>query len=117
MSDWTAVLIFLVVGVLFGAGGVVASFLIHPRGSGVIKTEPYECGMTTIGETWVRFRTSYFLFALLSLIFAVEVVYLYPWAVAFQELGLRAFIKMIIFITILIAGLWYAWKEGALEWQ
>lgn len=117
MSDWTAVFIFLTVGIIFGAGGVVTSFLIHPRRANVAKGDAYECGLTTIGDTWVQFRTSYFLYALLSLIFAVEIIYLYPWAVAFQELGLRAFIKMIIFITILVAGLWYAWKEGALEWQ
>jgi NADH-quinone oxidoreductase subunit A len=117
LSDWGAVFIFLAVGVLFGVGGIVTSFLIHPRRSSDLKHVPYECGVDTIGPTWVQFKTSYFLYALLFVIFDVETIYLYPWAVKFKSLGLFAFIEMIIFLFILIIGLWYAWKEGALEWK
>ncbi|MCL2338159.1 MAG: NADH-quinone oxidoreductase subunit A, partial [Firmicutes bacterium] len=67
--------------------------------------------------TWVQFRTSYFLYALLFVIFDVETIFLYPWAIIFKSMWFFAFIEMIIFIFILIVGLWYAWKEGALEWQ
>lgn len=117
MSEWAGVFIFLVGGIIVGAGGVVTSFLIHPRRTLDKKYEPYECGVETIGPTWVQFKTSYFLYALLFVIFDVETIYLYPWAVKFQTLGLFAFIEMIIFIFILIVGLWYAWREGALEWK
>ncbi len=117
MSDWAGVVIFLVVAVAFGAGGILISFIIHPRSKANQKFEAYECGVPTIGETWVQFRSAYFLYALMFVIFDVETIYLYPWAVKFQSLGLFAFIEMIIFIFILIVGLWYAWKEGALEWK
>jgi len=117
LSDWGAVFIFLAVAVVFGAGGIVTSFLIHPRKNTPQKAITYECGVDTIGPTWVQFKTSYFLYALLFVIFDVETVYLYPWAVKFKSLGLFAFIEMIIFLLILIIGLWYAWKEGALEWK
>lgn len=117
MSVWAGVFIFFVVAVLFGAGGIITSFIIHPRSKMKQKFEAYECGIPTRGPTWVQFRTSYFLYALLFVIFDVETIYLYPWAVKFQSLGLFAFIEMIIFIFILIVGLWYAWKEGALEWK
>ncbi len=116
MSVWGAVFIFLVVGILFGIGGLAMGFIIAPRRHSVEKSVPYECGMDTIGPTWVQFRTSYFLYALLFVIFDVEVIYLYPWALKFQSLGLFAFIEMFIFLSILIIGLWYAWKEGAFEW-
>lgn len=117
LSDWGAVFIFLVVGILFSAGGLVTALLIQPRRKTDAKLEVYECGVDTVGATWVQFRTSYFLYALLFLIFDVEAIYLFPWAVKFQSLGLFAFVEMTIFISILIIGLWYAWKEGALEWD
>ncbi len=117
LSDWGAVFLFLAIGVVFGAGGILTSFLFHPYRRNEIKQEVYECGVDTIGPTWVQFKTSYFLYALLFVIFDVETIYLYPWAVKFQSLGLFAFIEMIIFIFILVVGLWYAWKEGALEWK
>jgi len=117
LSEWTGVLLFLIGGLLVGGGAIVISHLIHPRRYQGQKYEPYECGVDTIGPTWVQFKASYFLYALLFVIFDVETIYLYPWAVKFQSLGLFAFIEMIIFLFILIVGLWYAWKEGALEWK
>ncbi len=117
MSDWAGVFIFFVVALIFGAGGIATSFLIQPRRDTPLKMEPYECGMPTQGPTWIQFKTGYFLYALLFVIFDVETIYLYAWAVKFQSLGLFAFIEMLIFVFILIVGLWYAWKEGALEWQ
>lgn len=117
MSDWAGVLIFLAVAIAFGAGGIATSFLIHPRRNNPVKLEEYECGVPTIGTTWVQFRTSYFLYALLFVIFDVETIFLYPWAIRFNNMQFFTFIEMIIFIFILIVGLWYAWKEGALEWK
>ncbi len=81
------------------------------------KQSPYECGVPTRGETWVRFRVAYYLYALVFVVFDVETIFLYPWAVALNQLGLFAYIEAIIFILILLVGLGYAWKEGALEWK
>lgn len=117
MSEWVGVALFMVVGIVFGAGGLITSFILHPRSKNRFKLETYECGLPTEGPTWVQFKTQYFTYALMFVIFDVEVIYLYPWAVSFQDLGLTGLIKMFIFIFILVLGLWYAWKEGALEWR
>lgn len=107
---------------LVGAAGVAwaalaVNWLLRPKRPQVgDQRETYECGLKTQGPTWVQFRIGYFLYALIFLLFDVETIFLYPWAVKFQVLGLFAFIEMLIFIGILILGLWYAWKEGGLEW-
>ncbi|MBE3573555.1 MAG: NADH-quinone oxidoreductase subunit A [Moorella humiferrea] len=93
------------------------NWLVRPKEKAVgDKLATYECGLETQGPTWVQFKVSYFLYALVFLLFDVETVFLYPWAVRFQMLGLFAFVEMLIFIAILVIGLWYAWKEGALKW-
>jgi NADH-quinone oxidoreductase subunit A len=117
LSDWGAVFLFFIAAIGMSVGGIATGFILAPRRTTAQKVVTYECGVDTIGPTWVQFRTSYFLYALLFVIFDVETIYLYPWAVKFQSLGLFAFIEMIIFLFILIIGLWYAWKEGALEWK
>ncbi len=117
LSEWGALFIILNVALVFGIGGMVVSYLVQPRKYSYLKMQTYECGMSTTGSSWVRFRVSYFLFALIFLIFDVETIFLYPWAVIFQKVGLFAFIEMVIFILILVIGLWYAWKEDALRWM
>ena len=77
----------------------------------------YECGVDTIGRSWVQFKASYFLYALAFVVFDVETVFLYPWAVVFRTMEASAFIAMFVFMAILLLGLWYAWKKGALEWK
>lgn len=114
---------YAIVGILFlgamafGIFAIILSRLLQNHRPYSQKLETYECGMKTQGTAWVQFKTSYFLFALVFLIFDIETIFLYPWAVKFQSLGLFAIIEMFIFLTILIIGFWYAWKEGALEWQ
>lgn len=115
-SEWSAVAIFLAAAIIFGAVGLSIGFLLAPRRKSAEKAITYECGVDTIGPTWVQFKISYFLYALLFLIFDVEAIYLYSWALKFQSLGLFALIEMFIFLAILVIGLWYAWKEGAFEW-
>lgn len=99
------------------AGGMIASWLIRPSHPDPLKLEPYECGEPTVGPSQIRFRTFFYLFALVFVIFDVEVIFLFPWAVVFQSLGLFAFVEMAVFIGILLLGLAYAWKKGALRWQ
>jgi NADH-quinone oxidoreductase subunit A len=81
------------------------------------KEKTYECGLESEGPAWIQFKVSYFLYALIFVVFDVETVFLYPWAVAFKSVGIFAFVEMVIFISILAVGLWYAWKKGALEWN
>jgi len=96
----------------------VMSFLrMRPRKPNLVKSSPYECGMELIGGRWIQFNFRYYMFALLFVIFDVETVFLYPWAVHFNQLGLFAFIEMLIFVLILIIGWAYAWRYKALEWE
>jgi len=81
------------------------------------KFEPYECGVVTHGNTWIQFNVGYYLFALIFLIFDVELVFLYPWAVVVKKVGLVALAEIIIFFFILFLGFLYAHKKGALEWK
>lgn len=117
MQDYGIVLVFLIGGAATAIAAIAVNWLVRPKNPAVGgKLDTYECGLQTQGPTWIQFKVSYFLYALIFLLFDVEAVFFYPWAVAFQKLGVFAFVEMIIFITILIIGLWYAWKEGALKW-
>lgn len=112
-----AIIVFLLAGVALVAGANFLSNLISPKSDNSQKREPYESGMKTIGPTWVQFRVGYYLFAILFLIFDVEVAFLVPWAVVFGDMGSIALIEIIIFLVILGLGLAYAWKKGALKWD
>ncbi|NLK50870.1 MAG: NAD(P)H-quinone oxidoreductase subunit 3 [Syntrophomonadaceae bacterium] len=116
LNDFAGIGVFFLVALSFGILALATAWLVNPKRPNPIKQDTYECGLKTEGETWVQFRSQYFLYGLVFVAFDVECVFLYPWAVQFQCLGLFAFIEMFIFICILLLGLWYAWKEGALEW-
>ncbi|MHB1127916.1 MAG: NADH-quinone oxidoreductase subunit A [Bacillota bacterium] len=109
--------VFLVIAIVFPVVSLSVAWLIRPKKPNPVKLDTYECGVETQGPTWVQFKVNYFVYALVFMLFSIETIFLYPWAVRFQSLGLFAFIEMIIFIGILVIGLWYAWKEGALEWR
>jgi NADH-quinone oxidoreductase subunit A len=101
---------------LFVAGGLAFSYLVAPHHPGRIKNIPYECGEQTIGQAWVQFNVGYYLFGLLFLVFDVEAAFLFPWAVACRSMGVQGVVEVGVFLLILILGLVYAWKKGALEW-
>jgi NADH-quinone oxidoreductase subunit A len=82
-----------------------------------VKNATYECGLETVGPTWVQFNFRYYIYALLFVIFDIETVFLYPWAVAFRELAWFTIVEVLIFMAILVVGLAYAWKKKALEWK
>jgi NADH-quinone oxidoreductase subunit A len=109
--------IFLICGFVFAFMAILSNWVVRPKRPSREKEKTYECGLDTQGPTWVQFKINYFMYALVFVAFDVETVFLYPWAVAFKSLGLFALIEMIIFISILAVGLWYAWKKGALEWK
>ncbi|RMH11799.1 MAG: NAD(P)H-quinone oxidoreductase subunit 3 [Gammaproteobacteria bacterium] len=110
------VFLFALLAGFFVAGGLLASRLIAPHQVGKIKNKPYECGEIPVGPAWIQFNVGYYLLGLLFLVFDVEAAFLFPWAVAFREVGLVGFIEVLIFIIVLIIGLVYAWRKGALEW-
>ena len=91
--------------------------LISPRSFNPQKEEPYECGIPTRGKSMSQFRVGYYLFAILFLMFDVETVFLFPWAAQMRSLGAQGLVSIVIFFSILVLGLVYAWKKGALEWK
>jgi NADH:ubiquinone oxidoreductase subunit 3 (subunit A) len=112
-----ALMIFFLGAILMVGVGMIASFLIAPTTKNAVKDEAYECGIPTEGPSWVQFRVGYYLFAIMFLIFDVETVFIFPWAVVMKSMGLAAFIEILIFFIILGLGLLYAWKKKALKWE
>lgn len=90
---------------------------IRPKAPNPVKSSTYECGMRPVGTSWLRFNFRYYFFALLFVVFDVETVFFYPWAVAYKQLALFALVEMVIFVAILAVGLAYAWKKNVLEWK
>lgn len=112
----------LLVAVILTAIALVAVALgiaraISPRSYNPQKGEAYECGIPTRGQSWMQFKVGYYLFAILFLMFDVETVFLFPWAAVVQDLGVYGLVSIFFFIVVLILGLAYAWKKGALEWK
>jgi len=108
--------VFLLIAVIFPLLPILLAKVVAPKKPSPVKNATYECGMETIGETWIQFRVQYYLYALLFVIFDIETIFVYPWAVAFNRLGFFAFIEMVVFLAILAGGWAYAWKKGVLEW-
>lgn len=108
---------FIVVGALFVPVTVLTSNLLAPSKQDARKTAAYECGVEPVGPPWVQFRVGYYVYALLFVVFDIETVFLYPWAVAFNAMSIFVLAEMLLFIAILALGLAYAWKEGALRWR
>ena len=104
-------------GIVLVAGAVIIAWLIAPRSYTKKKGEPYECGIPTRGDSMAQFHVGYYLFAILFLMFDVETVFLFPWANLCKELGSTALLAVGTFLVILVLGLAYAWKKGALEWK
>ena len=118
LPDYVYILFFFVVGIMFVGSAFVVSWVIRPKvPANTVKNAPYECGEIIRGTARIQFNVRYYLFALIFVIFDVEVLFVIPWAVVFKQLGMIAYIEMLIFILILTLGLAYAWKKGALEWQ
>ena len=116
-SQYLFVVVFLAVAVVFPLLPLLLARILAPRKPGSTKTDIYECGLVTKGDAWVQFRVGYYIYALIYVIFAVETVFLYPWAVAFAGLSFGAFIAMMVFVLLLTEGLVYAWAKGALDWK
>jgi NADH-quinone oxidoreductase subunit A len=107
---------FLVVGAVFVTALLTLARLVAPRKITKEKLRTYESGEEPIGQAWGRYPTHFYVFALLFVVFDVEVIFLFPWAVLFRSLGVAGLVEMVIFIAILVVGLFYAWKKDALNW-
>lgn len=116
MSSESLVL-FFIVGVVLVAGAVIFATFVAPKSVNAVKSDPYECGIPSEGPAWIQFNVGYYLFAIIYLVFDVESVFIFPWGTVMKSMGMQAFIEILIFFFILVLGLMYAWKKGALKWQ
>ena len=111
------VVMFAAVGLAFLAISFTLARLLRPNKPSPEKLMPYECGPDPIGPAWYQFNIRYYVYALLFVVFDVEAAFLFPWALVYRQQGWAGFAEMVVFIGILTAGLLYAWRKGALEWQ
>ncbi|MBX7142079.1 MAG: NADH-quinone oxidoreductase subunit A [Chitinophagales bacterium] len=112
-----SLLVLMAAAVFFSAVALLISKLVLRASSNPQKLQPYECGIPTVGPSWIQFHVGYYLFALVFLIFDVELIFLYPWAVVVKSIGWPALIEILIFLFILFMGFLYAHKKGALKWM
>ncbi len=115
-NNWIFIGLFFIVAPLIPLVAIVLPMLVAPRKPNRIKQEVYECGVETVGQTWTQFNAQYYIFGLVFLIFDIETVFLYPWAVAFAKLPFFAVLEGVLFVVMLLAGLVYVWLKGDLEW-
>ena len=115
--DYTAVLIATMVGIGMVLFSFAMSMFLAPRSKSEAKDTPYECGIPPVGRFWSQMHLRYYIFAILFLIFDVEAVFLFPWAMIFKSSGAIVFYEMVLFIAILFFGLIYSWKKGVLQWK
>ncbi|VVB96641.1 F(420)H(2) dehydrogenase subunit A [uncultured archaeon] len=116
LDNYLPVALLTVIGIAFVAIALLLSWIIRPSNKTKVKLSTYECAEIPIGDARIHFNIQYYMIVIVFLIFDVEVLFLYPWAVQFKQLGAIGFIEMVVFIEILIIGLAYAWRKEALEW-
>ena len=115
--NFTLLITVILTAITLVAAAYIIAKLIGPRSYNRIKGEPFECGIPTRGSSWIPIHVGYYLFAILFLMFDVETVFLYPWAVVVKEFGSMALLSIGFFLVVLVFGLAYAWRKGALEWK
>lgn len=115
--NYIPIAIFAFIGTAFGVVSLVAGYLVRPSRPYRAKLLPYESGSPLFSDARIQFPMRYYIIAMLFVIFDIEIVFMFPWAVAFRQLGLLGLIEMGLFIAILVVGFWYVWKKGALEWD
>ncbi len=116
-SNYIPIAIFAFIGMAFGVVSLVIGYLVRPSRPYRAKLLPYESGSPLFSDARIQFPMRYYIIAMLFVIFDIEIVFMFPWAVAFRRLGLLGLIEMGLFIAILVVGFWYVWKKGALEWD
>ena len=114
---FTFIIVVILTAIVLVVAAMTIAKLLAPRSFNPQKGEPYECGIPTRGQSWVQFKAGYYLFAILFLMFDIETVFLFPWAVVADQVGVYALVSVGFFLVVLILGLAYAWRKGALEWK
>ena len=117
LSQYTQIGVFIVFGILFSCISLGLSWLLRARGNDPLFNTTYECGPEPEGSAWGKINVRFYIFALLFVLFDVETLFIYPWALIYKEIGALGFVEMFIFIAILTLGLAYAWKNDALKWE
>ena len=116
LTEFSHVFAFLILAIIFVAGGLVTSKILRPHNPNAFKLAAYECGEDAIGSPWIKFNIRYYVVALIFILFDVEIVFLFPWALVLKPMGWLALGEMCTFLGILLAGYIYAWAKGDLEW-
>jgi len=116
-TNYLPILLFIGIAIAFGAVSLLAGRIVRPSRPYRAKLNPYESGSPLFSDARIQFPMRYYIIAMLFVIFDLEIIFIIPWAVRFQALGLVGLVEMLVFIAILLVGLWYAWKKGALEWD
>ncbi len=118
LTDFGIVLLFIIIGFVFVAAGLITAAIIRPSHPNPVKQSTYECGEELItGSPWIKFNIRFYVVALVFLLFDVEIVFLLPWAIIYKSFGWFAFVEMLIFVIILLVGLAYVWVKGDLDWE
>jgi NADH-quinone oxidoreductase subunit A len=117
LENYLPILIFLIMGVLFGLVPLVAGLLLAPNKPDSEKLSPYECGFEAFEDSRMKFDVRYYLVAILFIIFDLEIAFLFPWAVVLDEISWFGYAAMVVFLGVLVIGFIYEWKKGALEWE
>jgi NADH-quinone oxidoreductase subunit A len=115
--NYIPILIFIAIALAFGGVSLMLGWVVRPSRPYRAKLAPYESGSPLFSDARIQFPIRYYIIAMLFVIFDIEIVFMFPWAVAFKKLGLVGLVEMMVFIGILVVGFWYAWKKGALEWD
>lgn len=116
-DNYIPVVIFTLIGLAFPAVNLILSKIVRPSRPNPVKLSTYECGEIAIGDAWHQYNVQYYMYAILLVIFDVEVLFFYPWAVVYYNLGIAALSAGVLFLLIVFIGLVYEWKKGVLEWQ
>ncbi len=117
LNQWAFVGAFFAIAWLLPLAPIMINKVLAPSRVTPIKTDVYECGVETVGDTWGQIKVQYYLYTIVFLVFDVEMVFLFPWAVSYNALEFTAFLAGAVFILLLVEGLVYAWRKGALEWS
>ncbi len=117
LGAYLPIVVLVAIAVLFGLGSIILSTVIGQKKPSAVKMQPYECGIEPVGSARERFSIKFYLIAMLFILFDIEAVFLYPWAILFKRLGVFGLVEMGVFIVILFVGYIYVWKKGALEWE
>lgn len=117
LENYLPILVFIVLGALFGVGPILIGYLLGPHKPDAEKNSPYECGFEAFEDARMKFDVRFYLVAILFIIFDLEIAFLFPWAIALDEVGTFGLLAMGVFLSLLVVGFIYEWKKGALEWE